>query len=239
MSPRLKGIALLVLVSGAVIAVDPWILLTALSSLALVAWRTGNWRLLRSFLVGAILPIGIVLLVVWGGFVQAPPGELLGSDPHGGLKYGVLTTLRLAVLGAAIQTVLLAGGGDQVPALLHSWGIRKGAGIVIAGTFALLPEARRRLEQIVTARIARGVLGKRTWWRQFAQVPHVILPLMVWILNAAILRAEAWVERGTLARFDGRHRAAAVTGRNWDGLHIVAAAITWLIWAIQSRWEFL
>jgi hypothetical protein len=232
---RLRGCVLLIVLVGAMITRDPSVLFTALCALAITSLKTGTWNTIWTFLSRGIAPVAVLLLVVWGVFVQAPPGDPIGADGGGGFQYALVTTLRLAVVGAAVQTVLLAGGLDRVPVLLRAWGIRGAFGIVITGTIALLPETRRRLEQIVTARIARGALGRRTWWRQIAQVPHVLVPLMAWTLTSGMTRAEQWERRGILARFETAVEGSPQTRITSSGLGVLLSAAAWLIWAFQNR----
>src|SRR5579872_4378075 len=111
------------------------------------------------FLLVVQLPMTIMLVAVWGWVAKAPPGMPMGSDPAAGVRFALLISLRLAVLGGAFQLIMLSIPSRLLPITLRGWGLR-GEGLVVAlGVFAVEPELKLRAEQILIARRARGLLA--------------------------------------------------------------------------------
>ncbi len=96
------------------------------------------------FLAIVQLPMTVMLVAVWGWVAKAPPGMPMGSDPAAGVRFALLISLRLAVLGGAFQLVMLSIPSRLLPATLRGWGLR-GEGLVVAlGVFAVEPELKLR-----------------------------------------------------------------------------------------------
>ena len=96
------------------------------------------------FLAVVQLPMTVMLVAVWGWVAKAPPGMPMGSDPAAGVRFALLISFRLAVLGGAFQLVMLSIPSRLLPATLRGWGLR-GEGLVVAlGVFAVEPELKLR-----------------------------------------------------------------------------------------------
>jgi energy-coupling factor transport system ATP-binding protein len=160
-------------------------------------------RALKSYLRFVILiltPIALALVVVWGGIVQAPPGEPLGSSPKDGMLYAATIILRLGILSGLIQALFSGLKGASLLSGLKAWGVSGDLLVIILGTFVMLPEGRLRAEQVLTSRLARGLVKKRGFVGNVKQLPHVLRPMLGWTLRAAIERAELWQHRDLLRR---------------------------------------
>lgn len=155
----------------------------------------GTHRAFLRFAIAVVLPISLALFVVWGWLVGAPPGQPLDSAPKAGFAYGAVVSLRLLILGGVGQLCMLTVRANDLPATMRAIGFGSQAIIVMMATFALLPELRLRTDQIITARYARGLVGKRNLLNGMLQAPFILRPLLSWMLRSALHRADAWRQR--------------------------------------------
>jgi len=161
---------------------------------------TGTMRSFLRFFITLVLPIAIALLFVWGWLVGAPPGAPIGSAPAAGIAYAGVITLRLLLLGGIGQLCLMTVRPGDLPATLRSIGIKGDALIIALASYALVPELRLRMEQVITARHARGLLPNRNLITRLRHFPFMLRPLFGWVLRSALQRTETWRQRGL--RFD-------------------------------------
>jgi len=186
------------------------------------------------FLLFVQLPMTVMLVAVWGWVAKAPPGMPMGSDPAAGVRFALLISLRLAVLGGAFQLIMLSIPSRLLPATLRGWGLR-GEGLVVAlGVFAVEPELKLRAEQILIARRARGLLGGSRW-AGLKQLPRLLRPLFVWSIRSAVHRAEIWEQRAMLLRVQ-RLPTETIPFSGLAGGVSVALSLLWLAAAIAFRW---
>lgn len=189
------------------------------------------------FLAIVQLPMTVMLVAVWGWVAKAPPGMPMGSDPAAGVRFALLISLRLAVLGGAFQLVMLSIPSRLLPATLRGWGLR-GEGLVVAlGVFAVEPELKLRPEQILVARRPRGLLGGSRW-AGLKQLPRLLRPLFVWSIRSAVHRAEVWEQRAMLLRVQ-RLPDESLPFSPVAGALSVALSVLWLAVAITFRWPGL
>lgn len=189
------------------------------------------------FLLFVQLPMTVMLVAVWGWVAKAPPGMPMGSDQAAGVRFALLISLRLAVLGGAFQLIMLSIPSRLLPATLRGWGLR-GEGLVVAlGVFAVEPELKLRAEQILIARRARGLLGGSRW-AGFKQLPRLLRPLFVWSIRSAVHRADVWEQRAMLLRVQ-RLPTEAVPFSTAAGAVSLALSVLWLGVAVAFRWPGL
>jgi energy-coupling factor transporter transmembrane protein EcfT len=190
-----------------------------------------------SFLAFVQIPMTVMLVAVWGWVAKAPPGEPMGSDPHGGVLFALLISARLTMLAGAFQLIMLSIPPRLLPATLRGWGLR-GEGLVLAlGVFAVEPELKLRAEQILVARRARGLLGGSRW-AGLKQLPRLLRPLFVWSIRSAVHRADVWEQRAMLLRVDALP-SQAVPFSLARGYVSVAVALLSLAIAMACRWPGL
>jgi hypothetical protein len=189
------------------------------------------------FLVAVQLPMTVMLVAIWGWVAKAPPGMPMGSDPAAGVRFALLISLRLAVLGGAFQLIMLSIPSRLLPATLRGWGLR-GEGLVVAlGVFAVEPELKLRAEQVLVARRARGLLGGSRW-AGLKQLPRLLRPLFVWSIRSAVHRAEVWEQRAMLLRVH-RLPTESLPFSPVSGAISVVLSLLWLAVAIALRWPGL
>jgi energy-coupling factor transporter transmembrane protein EcfT len=235
--PHARGLATLAAGFGTVLIQNPiaLALLWVLVILPLIACARLS-RLHLRFVMWILLPIAAALLVVWGYVVKAAPGGLPGSAPLEGLRFATATSFRLAVLGGLWQLCFLTIPPNALASTLRSWGLRRDTLVIALGSFAVMPDLAVRSRQVLSARYARGFLGRATWWSRTSQLPALLPPLVAWVLRSSIQRGETWDHRGLLRRFeildDGRFF-------RWSqaSVYLLLTALAWLAFGISSRMQ--
>ena len=233
--PAARLATLIILVAATFIDTRIVLLPIVLIVLGIFIAIDGLFPVFLKFLLGAELPMTLMLIGVWGWVAKAPPGVPMGTDPIGGVRFALLISLRLAVLGGAFQLAMLSIPTRLLPATLRGWGLR-GEGLVVAlGVFAVEPELKLRAEQILVARRARGLLaGSR--WAGFKQLPYLLRPLLVWSIRSAVHRADVWEQRAMLLRVE-QLPTEITPFSSAAGAISLALSILWLIAAIFFRWH--
>lgn len=201
MPPVARGIALLAGVA-AILVCDNFIVLAGVLGLVVLPMliASGALKLYGRFLVFMLAPIGLALFIVWGMVVEASPGQPLGSSPTEGMIFAVLITLRIALLSGLFQAFFGGVRGDKLVTSLASWGITGDLRVIILATFAMVPEGKLRADQVLTSRLARGLVKRRSWVSNGFQIPHLLRPMFGWTLRSAIERAELWDHRHLLEK---------------------------------------
>lgn len=183
----------------------------------------------------SLLPLLVMLLAVWGWFLAAPPNHPLGSDPHGGVMYAVGIVARLGALAAVFQLSILTIPTEALPNSLHSWGIRGDSLVIALGAFTLVPELQVRADQVLSARLARGLVARPGVYGRITQIPFLLQPLLTWTLRSATQRSDSWNQSGLIERIEelSRKRFASSTAAN---LLWIASGVVLLCASLFDRW---
>ncbi|MES2354503.1 MAG: energy-coupling factor transporter transmembrane component T [Pseudomonadota bacterium] len=184
----------------------------------------GTIRPFLRFVLAVVLPIAIALLFVWGWLVGAPPGVPIGSAPIEGMAYAGVISLRLILLGGIGQLCLMTVRPGDLPATLRSIGIKGDALVIALASYALVPELRLRMEQVITARHARGLLPNRNVITRIKHFPFMLRPLFGWVLRSALQRTETWRQRGL--RFDTMGNVLHVSQKH--SAMVIALSLLWV-----------
>ena len=235
-SGRARGAAALLAVIGTLVAANSTALAIIWAGVIVpLAWKGGVLRRHLTFIVFVMVPLSAALLVVWGWLVGAPPSKPMGSDLGGGLQYAAVIALRLAILGGIGQLCFLTIPTHALPYTFRQCGLKGDALIIALGAMALIPEMAQRADQVLTARLARGLASNRTIITKLRQFPYLLRPLLAWSLRASIQRSEYWHQRELLARIDvltyTRERASWGTSA---ACLVVAAG--WAVFSLWQRW---
>lgn len=199
-----RPVALLLAVTATLLCRDMLLLLPALLTVTMLSWHIGTLRAFARFLVSVWLPLAVALLFVWAGLVAAPPGQPVGSDRLAGLEYALLVSTRLAVLAGLGQIVLLGFPPDQLAGALRFHGLPQSIVVVAVAARTLVAELTTRLDQVWTARLARGVVITPSIVQRARHFPYMLRPLLSWTLRSAIQRSEMWTERDLLSHVGTR-----------------------------------
>jgi len=187
------------------------------------------------FALYALLPLAFALVGVWGWLIGAPPGASQGSDPLGGVTYGLRISARLLLLTGIFQLCFLSLPEQELAYTLQRWGLSSSGVAVVVGGLSLWPEAERRAQQIMTARYARGLVPNRRILTRIKQLPFLLRPLLVWILRSGVERAEAWRQRGIVDQI-GESDLESFETSDWANLVVTIAGFGWLAFGL---WRFL
>jgi energy-coupling factor transport system permease protein len=233
--PVARGLAAAVAVAGTLLGTS--VLGAAVAWVAVLIPLTALAGVLRQhlrFVLTILTPISLALFVIWGWIVGAPPGAPVGSAPAAGAGFAALVALRLALLGGIGQLCFSTIPSDRLVSTLRSWGI-KGEGLVIAvSSLTLVPEMQLRAEQVLTARYARGFVRNRNLFSKLQQVPHLLRPLMAWVLRSAIQRAEGWEQRRLLVRMGDGVIYTGDSSLARSSFYLLMAT-AWLVCGIATR----
>lgn len=229
---RARLLATLLALMGTIIADDAYVLLGGWLVLGLLFLATRTALVAHTkFLVVVVTPISILLFLVWALVIGAPPGEPMGSDTAGALRFASLTTLRLMMLGGLAQLSILTIPDDQLAVVLYRWRLPKEGLIIALATYALAPELRLRAEQVATARSARG-LCRRSLLARVAQFPSILVPLFTWVIRSAGQRADTWQQRQLLDRIGILARADEPGSGTGSVVFVVCTAF----WCAANIW---
>lgn len=235
--PKARLAATIIAIIATFIA-NEWIpLLIALILLVILLTWTGILKAYLRFALTVLFPISAMLLLVWGVVTRAPPNMPVGSSPKAGIAYAIVVAFRLAVVCGLLQLSLLSVPSRLLPAMLRGWGLHGDSLAVALGVFAVGPELSLRANQVITARRARGLL-RGNIFAIVCEFPHLIRPLFVWSIRAAVQRSEAWQQRALLARIS--YLPSDSTEFSFiSGLVALIISFGWLTVAILCRWFVL
>src|ERR1039458_1809276 len=107
-------------------------------------------------------PLAAWMFIVWGLVVGAPPGLALHTSTVEGVAYAARISLRLLAMVGLLQSCLLSIKPEQLAAGLLSLRIPRHLALVVLNVFVLGPEISNRLDQVLTARIARGLMRRNS-----------------------------------------------------------------------------
>lgn len=233
-NPYVRGVALILGIAGTLLSENVFqMLIVWVGVIIPMTLFTHIFKPYMQFLVSVLLPVGIALLLVWVLLLGAPPGKPTGSDIYGGAIFAITIILRLAILGGITQIAFLTLSHQQLILTLRSWGLKGEGLIIVLGCFALLPEMKLRANQILTARLARGLATNNSVYNRLMQVPFLLRPLIAWTLKSAINRSEMWRQRNVY------HQAMLVpivreSSSMVAGLLYTSATAVWFIYNIVA-----
>ena len=231
---RARGAAGILAIFGALFTGNLIVLAAGYLVTLTLAWRSRILPQHAKFLIGAMIPIAVLLFFVWGAVVGAPPGSQVGTDRPGALLFALTILLRLTVLGGITQLMFLTLAPEKFPAAFSRCGIR-GEGLIVAlGTLALLPELMHRTDQVLTARFALGAMPNRSFLVRAREFPHMLRPLLAWSLRSAVQRSESWHQRqvfANVARFSTDSEPTSMPA----SVFVVALSILWVGAGIAVR----
>jgi energy-coupling factor transport system ATP-binding protein len=208
MLPAVRGIVLFAVIVAILLCDNPVVLAAVLSVIILpLLIASGAVRLYLRFALLILSPIALALFIVWGGIVKALPGQPVGSSPTGGMIFATVITLRIALLSGLFQAIFGTMRGDKLISNLAKWGITGDLLIIILATLAIVPEGKLRADQVLTSRLARGLVKKRGWINNTRQIPYILRPMLGWTLRSAVERAELWQHRRLLERLQNNSKS--------------------------------
>ncbi len=180
-------------------------------------------------------PLAAWMFIVWGWIVGAAPGATLHSSPHEGVLHAARVALRLLALVGVLQSCLLSIKIEQLSSGLLALKVPRPLALVVLNVFALGPELRIRLDQVLTARIARGLMKRNSRLSAIRNAASTLVPVVAWGFSSAHARAGLWRQRGIL---DAPQLTASAGFSRMDWLYIVAA-MCWTMGCLIARGAYL
>lgn len=124
---------------------------------------------------------------------------------EGNWQFIHLKVLKLLLLTSTIL-ITLSIPANQLISTFKKWGLKGETLITVLGAFTVWTDVIYRSEKIITARLARGFVGKRTRINTAKQFPFVLVPLVVGILRTATERADSWGQKNILQLIKGDNK---------------------------------
>ena len=232
--PIARALSVLLIVLAALVSKSLWSLFFGCLVLSLILIVTSKTRApYLSYWLVVLLPLATILCLIWGLLIGAPPDAPAGS----GIYFALKIILRLAILGGVTQLFLLTVEPEDLPQLLYQIGIRGELLIVLLGSFALGPELTLRADQVMTARLARGMMPNRGIISRIYQLPFILRPLFAWALRSAIQRSENWHQKQIFSRVENFNKRTLSYSIASSTLILLSSA-SYLVLSLAERFKF-
>ncbi len=135
-------------------------------------------------LIFGILPISLTFILIY---------ILIMKGENGGWDFILLRILKILNATTTFQ-IALSIKSDSLFQTFRMIGFKGERLITLIGTFTVWIDIKRRSEQIITARFARGFIGKRSYFNIAWQFPYILVPLIIGILRTSIERSQTWTQ---------------------------------------------
>lgn len=145
---------------------------------------TGSIKNHLRLLILGIFPISLTFILLY---------ILIMKGANGGWDFILLRILKILVATTAFQ-ITLTVKSDSLFQTFRMIGIKGEKLVTLIGTFTVWIDIKRRSEQIITARFARGFIGKRSYVNIARQFPYILVPLIIGILRTSIDRSQTWTQ---------------------------------------------
>ena len=200
-SPVARGLSTLLMIVGAFLYRDPLVLGAGWGLLAAVAARNNLLRAHARLAVVFILPLALTGLLIQMLLLPIQPDGSLAARLMQAWPSTASIAFRIAVIAAAAQLCILPLMFDgRMLSFLRAWHLSVNAILVTMGGVTMLAEVTVRIKLILEARLARG-FGAATRWGAIRELPSILLPLFVHMLDAAEKRSKFWLRRDLISRF--------------------------------------
>jgi hypothetical protein len=110
----------------------------------------------------------------------------------------IVKILKILAITSIFQVVLTFESGALYPTF-RKLGLKGESLITVIGAFTVWADIKRRSEQIIIARFARGFISKRNFINTAKQFPFILVPLIIGILRTSIERSETWIRWDIIA----------------------------------------
>jgi len=198
--PHARIAAGVIMVSGALLARNlPILAVSYAFALAILALQ-GVLSIHITFLIRLWLPVLIGLVIVWGLVVKGTPLSAGEQGILAGLHFAAITASRLAVIAALFQMIFLSIKGIERARFLVALGLSASSVAIIVSVFNLWPQFQRKVDLLVAARCARGLMPNRRILTRIRQIPATFRLLFIGSLEESLDRIDRWESEGLLSR---------------------------------------
>lgn len=144
-----------------------------------------------------------------------------------------LKVLKLILLTSVIQ-LTLSIPVEHLITTFKKWGFKGEYLITILGAFTVWTEVIYHSEKIITARFARGFVGKRSIFNNAKQFPFILVPLVIGILRTSTERADSWEQKNILQLVE---MSSTEKGNYpiWLNFILIWVSLIWLIISIYFK----
>lgn len=216
-----------IIVAAAAVFVRDHLALTLLwLACFLTLWGQGELRSTVRFLCRIWLPLAGGLTIVWGLLVRSSPDNPDARGIAVGLEYAAMISLRIAALASVFQAALLSLRGFHRVRYWSRLGLPPSAVAGVVSIFDLWPDFVRRIDQVVAARCARGLMTDRKLITRVRQIPFAFRTLFLSSLDSSMDRAVRWQSE----RLPERLVETATASRSNSGS--ISGSIVWLTLAL-------
>ncbi len=224
-----RGLAFLIAIAGTMISNQLYLLIVGLLFVLILLSIQGKLIEFAKFGLTTLLPVGGILIVIWGFIRQGGPG--MEKSLESGIQFAILTTLRLALLAGIFLAAVLTLAPEQLIHLFRTFGIRGRALAVVLSCLNLWSDFQLYIRQVYVSRCARGLMPNRRFVTRLRQFPHTVRALFISTLIHTIDRANAWENDGLIERLDNFNKnPSALQGHSpLKGPLLLALSMVWTI----------
>lgn len=237
LSPEERGrtLAAIIAAAGAVFARDHLALGVLWLACILTLWLQGEIRSALRFLCRIWLPLAGGLVIVWGLIVRGAPEDPVGLGVQSGLAYAAMVSLRIAALASVFQAALLSLRGYERVRYWSRLGLPASAVAGVVSIFDLWPDFARRVDQVVAARCARGLMTDRRLITRVRQFPFAFRTLFLSSLDSSMDRATRWQAEGLPERLVEVAASKDGSGSLSGSTAWLTAAVCWIAFAFRHQ----
>jgi energy-coupling factor transporter transmembrane protein EcfT len=181
------------------VTLNPWHLGAAWLAAAAIITARGHARAYCKMMSVLAAPIGtaMIALLLFNRLLSTN-GSIWGNATFG--EQHVVPLLRLATIVSFFHLTALSLGVRDGVAFLRALRLPEDLVLIVSSALTLWPLMRQKIDDVITARYARGVLKRRHPLSGIVQLPYTIRTLFAFSLMAAHNRSIIWAHEGTLAR---------------------------------------
>jgi energy-coupling factor transporter transmembrane protein EcfT len=231
--PEARFAAWLAVVVGSFLTSDVGLLLTAWSVILVLLARCGQLRNHFRLVFAVLLPLGLILALVWGTIVGAPPDLPRGSAPYLGYLHAARVVARLGVIAGISQAAFLTISPNSLWPTARRLRIGGTPLAIVLSSFALAANMTKVVDQTLTALKARGAISPNRYWTRVVVLPAMFSNLWNRLIADQIQRVEyKWAPQGTLSRV-----CEIAVEESWSTKWSTVVVCGGLCWLALAAWS--
>ena len=145
-------------------------------------------------------------------------------------QYHTAITILKIISYTSIFQIVFVIPNHQLLYTLHKFKIKGDALIIILGAFSVWREVVSDSAKIVTARYAKGYIKKRSMLNNIKQLPRMLIPLTISILNTSEVRSKSWDNKAIIQNIS-KYSPCVVPG---SYIFNSACALVFIVWLLLN-----